>query len=124
MKRSTFNPIRHNIPDQELHPSYFPTQVKTVDEDGNEIIDIVMISEQDFNDKLSVPKEEDYKLKDLLSAGVPLKDVAVNGLLDSSDFAEMSIKKEKLTSSMLAKVSDYLAKQKSENVEPQNAVTE
>lgn len=122
MRQSTFNPLKRETFIQETRTKFYTPVDKTViDEEGNTVIETLLVSEDDYESFKSVPKEADYKLKDLLSAGVPLKDISVSGLLDSSDFADISIRKEKLSNSMLSKVQDYLAKKSFEKepiVEP------
>lgn len=73
--------------------------------------------------KLNLPDPKSYKLSDLLAAGIPLQEIAVSGMLNSSDLHDQSIVKEKLTDSMLEKLSTYEKnKSVSQSTEPSPAV--
>lgn len=108
----------------------FETDVKvpiiqtSVNEDGTQIEEVVLVTEEEYNNMNRLPNECDYKLRDLLAAGVDLKDISTVGLLDSHDFFDQSVKVDKLTSSMLDKLHEFESNRNIDNNNINDKTTE
>lgn len=92
------------------HEELLSVVVKETLENGTVVETLKLVTPEEFESMHNLPKEEDYKLKDLLAAGVDLKEISTAGLLDSSDFFDQSVKINNLSSSMLDKLHEFEAK--------------
>lgn len=92
-----------------IQPVPQTTVFKTeVDETGTqiEVAEVMPINKVKHN----LPDPKYYKISDLIAAGIPMNEIPVTGLLDSSDLHDIMVKRDKLTNVMLDKLSEYETK--------------
>lgn len=81
--RSTLR--RHlSIPSQRSEKTFVPIEHKKVSDDGVEysVTELVEMNVSDAPIVKQIPTSEQYKLADLLKAGVPLQEINTAGLID------------------------------------------